>query len=86
MVLLVVALLIQGLEITVQCEASLVNILSDAGVVVLYDRKRWYKPCTFSWQCRSAITIGSVDDKNTVLRDDDIHSEFSIMVLRKTMA
>ena len=56
-------------------EASLVNILSDAGVVCVVaigndGANRVPSPASAD----QAITIGSVDDRNTVLRDDDIVS------------
>ena len=59
-------------------EANLVNILSNEGVVCVVaigndGTNRVPSPASAD----QAITIGSVDDKNTVLRDDDILSDFS---------
>ena len=59
-------------------EANLVNILSNEGVVCVVaigndGANRVPSPASAD----QAITIGSVDDKNTVLRDDDILSSFS---------
>jgi len=59
-------------------EASLVNILSDAGVVCVVaigndGTNRVPSPASAD----QAITIGSADDNNTVLREDDIISSFS---------
>ena len=59
-------------------EANLVNLLSDEGVVcVVAIGNDGANRVPSPGSADKAITIGSVDDRNTVLRDDDIISSFS---------
>jgi len=59
-------------------EASLINQATDAGIIcVVAIGNDGTNRVPSPGSADGAITVGSVDDKNTILRDDDVHSDFS---------
>ena len=59
-------------------EASLINQATEAGIIcVVAIGNDGSNRVPSPGSADGAITVGSVDDKNTILRDDDVHSDFS---------
>ncbi len=59
-------------------EASLINQATEAGIIcVVAIGNDGSNRVPSPGSADGAITVGSVDDNNTILRDDDVHSDFS---------
>ncbi len=59
-------------------EASLINQATEAGMIcVVAIGNDGSNRVPSPGSADGAITVGSVDDNNTILRDDDVHSDFS---------